>query len=241
MKRHTINTMTILALTAFAATGCDVALGDTDLPGGDLPTTPTPGEPTDDWPSTDDPNGLDDPAVTDAEPVYYAVFVEDRWNGRCATSSVGAHGADIDAIGLWDPSGNPDEPELVGWLEFVDMEFSGNECDEYGYTDVDEALGGPDASLTKNFFSLSGGWLIGEFESQVEILPHYEITVHEVDDAFCGGYSSCVGSEGYDVYLATDLDCVNTGPDFRDSCMMQLTGSGGAEGSITLPVPDFKR
>ena len=237
MKRHTFLMTIASVLITMASAGCDVSMGGSDLPGDDTPTDWTPQQPPSDNPTV---NPDAPPATTDGLP-YYAVFIEDRWDKRCATSSVGAHGADIDAVGLWDPTKDPANPELVAWLQLGDGDFSRNECDEYGYTNLNEALGPPDGSLTSNFYSLAGGWLIGEFENQIEILPEYQITVHEVDDEFCGSYQSCVGSEGYDVYLATDLDCVNTGADFRKSCMIKLTGAEGAEGSATLAVPRFTR
>ncbi len=191
-------------------------------------------------PGATDPGDLD-PGYGEPQPApeptkYYAVFIEDDWDARCATSGVGAHGADIDAVGLWDPTLDPDNPELIGWLDVVDMELDRATCDTYGFADPDLAIGPPDGELTEGFYSLAGGWLIGEFDHQVEILPHYIITVHEIDDTFCEGLSWCVGSEGYSVSIATDLDCVNTGPDFRDTCMVPVTGPEGAEGSTVLPL-----
>ena len=76
----------------------------------------------------------------------------------------------------------------------------------------------------------------GTLEAGVEILPDYIVSVHEVDDEYCMGIANCVGSEPYDVYLATDLDCVNTGEDFRDTCMVKLTGNEGAEGSTRIYI-----
>ena len=167
---------------------------------------------------------------------YYAVFLEDMSEVRCATSASGAHGADIDAVALWD--GN----DLVGYLDTTDADHP-TDCSKYGFDDQNEAKGAPQANpkLTEGFYSLSFGWLIGEFENAAEILPGYDITVYEIDDDACTAAGlnpgvNCVGSEPYAVYVAEDFDCVNA-TDFRNTCMVQI--SDEAEGTATVPLSGF--
>jgi len=165
---------------------------------------------------------------------YYAVFLDDMAPVKCSTSSSGAHGSDIDAVALWD--GN----DLVGYLDSTDADHP-TDCSKYGFDDQNEAKGAPDGKLTEGFYSLSFGWLIGEFDNAAEIVSGYEITVYEIDDDACTAAglnsSNCVGSEPYAVYVATDLDCVNTGGDFRNTCMVMLSDT--AEGTATVPASGF--
>lgn len=221
----------LLGMIALGAQACEVQEG-----GGD--TTPT---------DTLQPDAAGDTFTQDTfnpTTAYYAVFLEDRSFGwtipgtgnpnNCSRSSVGAHGADIDAVALWD--GN----DLVGYLDTIDA-WHDDRCAAQGYgrDDTDEALGAPNGTLTENFYSLSFGWLIGEFDGQAEIVPGYEMTVYEIDDDFCTT-AACIGSEPYSIYVATDLDCVNTGTDVDDAknlCMVLISDT--AEGTATVPLSGF--
>ncbi len=211
-------TLAVTGLTAFGMVACEVQDGE-----GDTTQTDT---------STGNDTMEQD---TSTETAYYAVFLEDLWDGRCLTSSVGAHGADIDAIGLYDENGD------VLWVDAADNEFDSNVCPKYGYSNVNAVKGAPDGELVPDqnttFYSLAGGWLIAEFTGQAQIIPGYELSIYEIDDAYCPDTGSCVGSEPYEIYLATDLDCVNTGANFRNECMVFL--SDEAEGSVTVKLTSF--
>ncbi|MCA9515139.1 MAG: hypothetical protein KC635_09375 [Myxococcales bacterium] len=165
---------------------------------------------------------------------YYAIFVEDLWDRTCRSSS-GQEGADIDAVELFDEAGHH-----VAYLDTVDAERSPTICSNMeAHADPRAATGAPDGSLTDHAYSLWGGWLIGEFEFGVELTAGDRVQVFEIDDSYCQGIPSCLGSEKYEVYLATELDCVNQGEDFRDTCMIKLTAGGGALGSITIELSGF--
>lgn len=178
----------------------------------------------------DDTTTTNDTTVAATE--YYAVYLEDLSEVRCATSSSGAHGADIDAVALFD--GNT----LVGYLDTVDAEHP-TDCDTYGHDDTALAKGAPNGSLTEGFYSLSFGWMIGEFENTAQILSGYDLTVYEIDDQACidAGFNAtnCVGSEPYSVSVATGLDCVNESD--PNACMVFI--SDQAEGTTTLPLSGF--
>lgn len=181
-----------------------------------------------------------DEDTTVVAPDYFAILLQDRWDERCATSSSGAHGADIDAVGLFDSSA--DTATLLGYAQFAASKSDPNglECNAYSFDDLDDLKGAPDGSLTNGFYSLYGGWALIEFENQIQILDDYAVVVYEIGDDFCQGISGCVGDEGYDVYVATELDCVTEGADGvsdTTACqLIQLTGTDGAAGEATIPV-----
>ncbi|MCA9514355.1 MAG: hypothetical protein KC635_05390 [Myxococcales bacterium] len=167
---------------------------------------------------------------------YTAIFLEDLWDQVCHSTS-GAEGADIDAVELFDDSGNH-----IAYFDenAMDSERATKTCpNEANHADTKDAAGAPDGSLTTNFYSLWGGWLIGEFQSAPFIEAGNQVKVFEIDDAFCAGISQCIGSEKYDVYVAEDLDCVNQGSDFRNTCMIKLTDTDGANGSVTIDLTGF--
>ena len=174
---------------------------------------------------------------------YYAVIIDDSQifpthrvvgTDPCATASSpwNAHGADVDAVGLFDGS------QLIGYLDTVDYQ-EGGLCPnkQNTMTDPDEAKGAPNAQITENFVSLGGGFLTGEFEGSAEIQSGDTLVVYEVGTK-CGGDTSCGGvDEGYAVFVATDLDCVNEANYPYSSCGIQLSNS--AEGEATIPVSGF--
>lgn len=227
---------------------------DTHVPDDTMDTTPADTLPVDTSPA--DTIGVDtSPADTtsdtasetsadvDAPPAYYAVIVDDshifpshRIDGSdpCATASSPAnmHGADIDAVGLYDGD------ELIGYFDAVNYQ-EGGLCPNkpISTNDPEEATGAPDATLTTGIVSLGGGWLAGEFDFAVEVLTGYTVVVYETgttcgDNAVCGGVD-----EGYEVFVAEDLDCPSRDAyPYRD-CAVRLTGSG--KGVTTLPVIGF--
>ncbi len=222
-----------LALTGLVATapGCDVEtlddLGTTDTStGGGTTDTSTGGGTTDTSTGTD--------IETPVETQYLAVIVDDseyfpnhRPAGQdpCVTSSNDAHGADIDAVELRDDMGGS-----LGYLDSVRLGL-GTICDtsSYGpiapeFTVADEVKGAPDGKLTENFVSLGGGYLIGEFAGAPLILPGYTIVVYEIGSDVGGT------DEGFDLFVAEDLSCGQSGAD-RSACQVKL---GEGEGRATF-------
>lgn len=208
MKHFSIPMILISGSVAISA--CDVEPSDV-VGGGD--DTTNPGD-----------TGADVPAV----PLQYtAIIIDDsrifpthRADGGnpCATSSMGAHGADIDAVALMDG------PDLVGYLDTVDYE-AGTRCTmDADFTDSDLVKGAPDGQLLEGFVSLGGGWLTGEFDNQALILPTYDVIVYEVG-AEQGGLD-----EGFELFVAEDLDCVNQQ---RNECAKRI-GEGEGEASFDL-------
>jgi len=172
--------------------------------------------------------------VTDSQ-----IFPTHRTVGTnpCATASgpLYAHGADIDAVGLFD--GN----QLIAYLDTVDYQEGGlcNTAPNKPSTmqDPEQAVGAPNATLTERFVSLGGGYLIGEFAGAPDINSGDTIVVYEVGSK-CGGKTNCGGvDEGYAVFVATDLDCVNDANYPYSSCGIELSDS--AEGEATIPVSGF--
>ena len=201
------------------------------------------GDGTDATNPSDGTNPTDTTGDTGGGTHYFAVIVTDsqifpthRTVGTdpCATASspLNAHGADIDAVGLFSGS------SLIGYFDTVDY-AEGGLCPNKLSTmmNPDEAKGAPDASLTEGFVSLGGGWLIGEFSGQPELQSGDTLVVYEVGSK-CSGNTSCGGvDEGYEVFVAEDLDCVNSGPYPYGSCAKKM--SDDAEGESTIPLSGF--
>jgi len=214
----------LMGMMSLPMVGCDVQATDTDA------TDTTGGG---------DTTGGDTIQTTK----YFAVIVTDSQifpthrvvgTDPCATASspLNAHGADIDAVGLFDGA------QLIGYLNAVDYQ-EGGLCPnkQNTMTDSDEAKGAPNASLTENFVSLGGGWLIGEFDGAPELQSGDTLVVYEVGSK-CSNDTSCGGvDEGYEVFVATDLDCVNTANYPYSSCAIKL--SDQAKGESTIPVSGF--
>jgi len=177
---------------------------------------------------------------------YFAVIVTDSeifpthrtvGTNPCATAAppLYAHGADIDAVGLFDGD------QLIGYLDTVDYQEGGlcNSSPNNPSTmqDSDEAKGAPNAKINENFVALGGGFLTGEFAGAPEIQSGDIIIVYEVGTK-CAGNNNCGGvNEGYAVFVATDLDCVNDASYPYSSCGVML--SDDAEGEATLTVSGF--
>lgn len=169
---------------------------------------------------------------------YYAVILDDsaqfashRSDGGdpCATSPSKAHGADIDAVELLDVDGVTVLDTLVH-LYFV----AGETCADNAFDDLEAAKGAPDGDLDSGFVSLAGGSLTGEFgASSLEILEGYSLRIYEIDDAFCVGVPSCVGSEGYSVYVATERECTKDDADCEPEL---ITDESRGSSTIVLPV-----
>ncbi len=226
----------IMGSVALPMAACDVEPED-----GDATTdVTTPDGNTETTPETEIPGGDEFYAVivTDQE-----IFPTHRKNGQCtsptesgcnpcATSSNRAHGADIDAIGLFD------DGEVVGYLDTVTYQ-DGDLCtgDESNLmTDTDKVKGAPNASLTDGFVSLGGGWLTGEFDQAVQITNGLTIVVFEVGTK-CAGDDTCGGvDEGYEVFVAPDLDCASgAGQEYPwGNCAEQLGGEAEGEAEIDV-------
>ncbi|MBL8788777.1 MAG: hypothetical protein JNJ59_28035 [Deltaproteobacteria bacterium] len=175
---------------------------------------------------------------------YFAVILDDsrvfashRSDGGdpCATASAPlyAHGADIDAVGLFRGA------SLVGYLDVVDY-LEGGVCAgavANTMTDVNQARGAPDGAIDRGFVSLGGGFLTGEFDNSALIQTGYTIVVYEIGKK-CGTNTSCGGvDEGYEVFVAEELDCVNRGGYPFSACAIELSDS--VAGEATVPVSGF--
>lgn len=190
-------------------------------------------------PSTDTTNGSDTAIGTDTnippedtavvEDEYYAVIVDDSeifpthrivGTDPCATNrEQGAHGADIDAVAMFDENNN-----LIGYFESVRL-AAGTQCEiPAKFADIGNVKGEPDLSINEGFVSLGGGYVIGEFDESALILPGHSIQVFEIDK----DVGSTGADEGYDVFVATDLGCGQSGGS-RSGCQVKIgtgTGSG---------------
>lgn len=178
-------------------------------------------------------------------PTYTAVIVDDsqifpthRSDGGnpCATaaSPLNAHGADIDAVGLFN------DGSLIGYLgDAIDYK-EGGLCPNKESTmmDPNEAAGAPNAKIDEGFVSLGGGYLTGEFAGAPVIQVGDVITVYEVGKK-CGTNTSCGGvDEGYEVFVAEDIDCVNVGAGYPyATCAVKLSDT--AKGETDIPVTGF--
>jgi hypothetical protein len=172
---------------------------------------------------------------------YRAIIVDDDGifqNHRvvgtdpCATSSVGAHGADIDAVGLFEDNGTT----LVGYFDTVQAKLGTTCTMGTQYTNPTQARGTPNGTLTANFVSLGGGAIIGEFGSTIQIFEGDVVVVYEVGTK-CGNDTTCGGvDEGYNVFVADRLDCLDR---TRSACQVKVTGSEGAKGEATITLTGF--
>jgi hypothetical protein len=225
-----------LALTGLvtSAPGCDVEDPLGDLGGDDTEDPGTGGGTDTSTGGTDTSTGGTD-TETPVATEYFAIVVDDskefpehRTSGDpCATSSVGAHGADIDAVELKDETGGN-----LGYFDSVRLEV-GAFCEDNDrfepvaavYRDVEEVKGAPDGKLTENFVSLGGGYVIGEFSGAPVILPGYTVVVYEVGAAVDGQ------DEGFTVFVAEGLSCGQNGGD-RTACQVEI-GSGDGQATLT--------
>lgn len=168
---------------------------------------------------------------------FFALIVDDSdfFDNRCATSSSGAHGADIDAVELITDN------DVSYFFDEVDYE-PGTSCTiGDNHNNPSEVEGPPDGSLTDGFLSLGGGVVAGEFgPSAIEIVAGYQVVVYEIGDDYCiaAGLTpgvNCVGSDGYHVYLTQQLACVGS-----SSCStVQITNGEGAEGQAQFLLSGF--
>lgn len=200
----------LIGLCSLPMVACDVEDGDEDAT---TNTNPSGTNPTDDNDTS--------PTVN-----YEAVIVDDsaQFNGRCATSSSGAHGADIDAVELVRGS----DSYLVAGVNYQ----PGTVC-PIGAThkNPEDVKGAPQDDLNTGYVSLGGGSVTVTFLSQVFIQDGDEIIVYEVGDTACGNITSCVGDEAFSVYLANDLDCEK---DTADCDVLKLSDEAGGESTISV-------
>lgn len=215
-------------LISLPLVGCDVE----EEPGTDTVQT-----------DTTDTTGGDTDTTPDTTPTteYRAIIVDDdgifqnhRQVGTnpCVTSSVGAHGADIDAVGLFES----DATTLVGYFDSVSGAL-GDTCEiAAAYTDLTEAEGAPNGTLLAGFVSLGGGAISGEFDGGVELLEDDVVVVYEVGTK-CGTDTTCGGvDEGYHVWVADRLDCVDR---TRSECAFKATTGEGNMGESTVTLTGF--
>lgn len=200
--------------------------------------------------SDSDTTGTDTTPDEVTPPTYKAVIIDDsqifpthRTVGTdpCATASgpLFAHGADIDAVGLFTVSGAT--ATLLGYLDGDAIDYKeGGLCPNKQNTMIDEsqAAGAPNAKIDEGFVSLGGGYLTGEFTGSPSIQVGDQITVFEVGKK-CGTNTNCGGTdEGYEVFVAEDIDCVNVGNGYPYStCAVRL--SDEAKGETDIPVSGF--
>lgn len=164
----------------------------------------------------------DSPSGPSLPSQFFAVFIDDSgFEGTC--SPTGAHGADIDAVALYDGD------TRVAYLDTVELgtDSGGSSCESVAdFSAASAALGPPDGDSSGGFVSLNGGWLVGEFEWAAEIVSGYSLRIYEVGS-----------DEAYDIYIAGELGCVHSGPSFRTDCMLRI----GSEvvGEATVLVTGF--
>jgi len=212
----------LLGLVSLPLTACDVQEGD-----GDADTTGT---------SPDVTTTPQDTADT-APPRYFALIVDDSdfFDGRCATSASGAHGADIDAVELITDQSDSYFFDAVKYEPGTTCTVGDN------HDNPSEVKGAPNGSLSDGFVALGGGLVAGEFDaSAIEILAGYNVVVYEIDDDYCTAAGltpgvNCVGSEGYHVYITEQLSCVGT----SGCSTKRITDSDGAEGEAQIPLSGF--
>jgi hypothetical protein len=165
---------------------------------------------------------------------YSAVYIQDQWDGiNCGSTDPAkmSPGADIDAVELLNGT------DLLGTFDVVRGESNpdANTKCQNGFDDPNLAKGAPDATGNfENYFSLYGGWIIGEFTNATEIQAGDTIKIYEL------GQSHPLSTEGndepYEAFIATEIACVDDA-DPQVNCMIQLTAE--AEGTATLPVAAF--
>ncbi len=208
--RKLLTSLVIGLSTLAVVAACDVENG-TDTDGG---TTLTDGG------STDTTTGAD---TTTGETRYYAIRVDDSPNYTCSKNQK-AHGADIDAVGLYDGDTS------LGWFADVTGQIGdAANCDDpvaSKHTNFDEVKGAPDGTLSDGYVALGGGYVIGEFTSRTELVPAYTVQVIEVGVQECGDVGC--KDEDYSVSAATDINCAD------NSCMVLL--SDQAAGHATIPL-----
>ncbi len=179
---------------------------------------------------------------------YGAVYIQDLWDNKATncgstTEARMSPGADIDAIELLNGNtilGNVDTVRGV-----VDPDGV-SKCANNAYTDFNVVKGVPDATknFDGNYVSLEGGWLIAEFGEvggpgkALDILVGDTLKVYELGKSspiYAGG-NDASKDEPYEVWLATDLSCVDQANP-EATCMFQL--SADAVGASTIPVSGF--
>jgi len=176
----------------------------------------------------------------------YAVIIDDsvafanaRGLGGSAPCTIApgplfAHGADIDAVGLFRGDA------LLGYFDVVDYREGGVCTGLRANTMTDErtAIGAPDARVDGGFVSLGGGYLTGEFDNQIRVLEGDVLVIYEAGK-LCVPDGRCEGlSEDYEVFVAEDLDCVNVGNGYPYATCAVAVG-GVSRGETRIEVPAF--
>ena len=200
--RKLMRTLLVGLATVALMAGCDVSSSEDD--------TGTVNPPTD--------QGGTDPGNADTyvPPAgYFAIMVEEGGTPSCSNNL--AHGADIDAVQLSDSGGTH-----VAWYSHVQGAVGTGGCedkDPNAFTDL---------SLLDGYVSLNGGFIAGEFDSGIQLIEDYTVTVYEAgSQTSSGGVSG--KDEPYNVYAAYDMTCAGT----MEACA-KLVGNAVGEADVPL-------
>lgn len=158
---------------------------------------------------------------------YYAVIVEDDWDGTCASPSTKGEGFDLDAIALYDSA-----DQLVGYAHSVlNRGVVGDTGCGYdnGHADPSEALGAPDGDKDSGYVSLNRGGIGAEFAPNSPVIRSSDVI--EVFETSC---STC-SDEPFVLKLASTRDCVVA----PQGCSILELGSGTGNTSFTVPGAAF--
>lgn len=144
----------------------------------------------------------------------------------CLTSSSGAHGADIDAVALFEADGTT----LVSYFASVRGK-AGTTCSiAPAFSDATAAIGAPDGTLTGQFFSLGGGAISGSFEADLDVVDGDVLVVYVV--GACGDGVD----DAYHVFVADTLDCIDRN---RSTCAVRITKDAGAKCQDGISLSGF--
>lgn len=210
--RKILVSFAMTSLAALPMVGCDVQDEDGDA------TTSTGTNPTD---------TANDQEVTVTGPIAVIVSDEDTFSGQCK-STVGADGADIDAVTLSDA----DDNSLGG---FVNASIHPGSTCNVTKTNVEDVKNNPNGNINSGFISLGGGYVAGVFDHNVYILKDYVISVYEIGDDDCPAGVACVGDEPYKVYVADSMSCGGGGA----SCAFELSSSTGGDSTTLVDLTGF--
>ena len=217
--RKILISFAMTGLAALPMTGCEVEPDD-----GDATTNPTSNtNPT----STNPTDTNNDQEVPVTGPIAVIVSDEDTFSGQCK-STVGADGADIDAVTLSDA----DDNSLGG---FVNASIHPGSTCTVTKTNVEDVKGNPNGNINSGFISLGGGYVAGVFAGNVYILKDYVISVYEIGDDDCPAGVLCVGDEPYKVFVADSMNCAGG----HASCAFELSSESGGDQTVVVDLTGF--
>ncbi len=213
--RKILVSFAMTGLAALPMAGCEVDPDD-----GDATTNPTQSTGT----TTDSANDQEVPVTG---PIAVIVSDEDTFSGPCK-STVGADGADIDAVTLSDA----DDNSLGG---FVNASINPGSTCTVTKKNVEDVKGNPNGNINSGFISLGGGYVAGVFDHNVYILKDYVISVYEIGDDDCPAGVLCVGDEPYKVYVADSMNCGGG----KASCAFELSSESGGDSTVVVDLTGF--